>query len=126
MTVVSKGEIWFVSIPLFGHLGPLLLQGDELARRGWSVTVATGEEGRPAVERWWQSAQACTGGGGARETGVTWHATHRSLACVSCEKGRVRSRGGRPATCTTAWASIAARSSAGSWHFAQSDLAGAS
>ena len=46
-----KGAIWFASIPLFGHLGPLLLQAEELARRGWEVTVATTEEGRAAVER---------------------------------------------------------------------------
>jgi UDP:flavonoid glycosyltransferase YjiC (YdhE family) len=48
---LSRGDIWLVSIPLYGHLGPLLLQGAELARRGWRVSVATTEEARPAVER---------------------------------------------------------------------------
>jgi UDP:flavonoid glycosyltransferase YjiC (YdhE family) len=39
----------FTSAPLFGHLRPLLLQADELMRRGWRVTVASFEEARPIV-----------------------------------------------------------------------------
>mgnify|MGYP002780876510 CR=1 FL=1 len=49
---MSDGRsIWLVSIPLMGHLGPLLQQGRELARRGWNVSVATSEEGAGAVAR---------------------------------------------------------------------------
>lgn len=34
------------SLPFFGHLGPLLAQGEELAERGWRVSVASLEDGR--------------------------------------------------------------------------------
>jgi UDP:flavonoid glycosyltransferase YjiC (YdhE family) len=34
------------SMPFFGHLGPLLALGDELARRNWRVSVVSLEEGR--------------------------------------------------------------------------------
>jgi UDP:flavonoid glycosyltransferase YjiC (YdhE family) len=36
----------FTSLPFFGHVGPLLAQGEELARRGWRVSVASLEDGR--------------------------------------------------------------------------------
>jgi UDP:flavonoid glycosyltransferase YjiC (YdhE family) len=35
------------SRPFFGHLGPLLAQGDALCDRGWRVTVASLEDARP-------------------------------------------------------------------------------
>src|SRR5262245_36493470 len=34
------------SLPFFGHLGPLLAQGNELVERGWRVSVASLEDGR--------------------------------------------------------------------------------
>lgn len=40
VTANSK-HIVFVSIPLPGHLGPLLAQGQQLANRGWHVLIAT-------------------------------------------------------------------------------------
>lgn len=33
----------FVSVPLVGHITPLLRQAEELARRGWLVKIASGE-----------------------------------------------------------------------------------
>ncbi len=41
----------FTSAPFFGHLNPLLLQAEELVRRGWKVSVASFEEARPIVAR---------------------------------------------------------------------------
>jgi UDP:flavonoid glycosyltransferase YjiC (YdhE family) len=41
----------FTSAPFIGHLGPLLLQADELTQRGWRVSVASLEEVRPFVAR---------------------------------------------------------------------------
>lgn len=41
----------FVSIPLIGHLNPLIPQAEELARRGWRVAVASTREVRSHVER---------------------------------------------------------------------------
>ncbi len=41
----------FVSIPLIGHLNPLLTQAEELARRGWRVALASTQEVRTHVER---------------------------------------------------------------------------
>jgi UDP:flavonoid glycosyltransferase YjiC (YdhE family) len=35
------------SAPFFGHLGPLIVQGDALCDRGWRVTVASLEDARP-------------------------------------------------------------------------------
>ena len=35
------------SAPFFGHLGPLLVQGDALCDRGWRVTIASLEAARP-------------------------------------------------------------------------------
>lgn len=40
----------FASIPLVGHLNPLLLQAEELARRGWRIAVASTTEARAHVE----------------------------------------------------------------------------
>jgi UDP:flavonoid glycosyltransferase YjiC (YdhE family) len=39
----------FTSAPFFGHRNPLLLQADELVRRGWKISVASFEEARPIV-----------------------------------------------------------------------------
>jgi len=50
-TPARRPSLLVASIPLFGHLGPVLRLGAELARRGWRVTVATSEEGRQHVER---------------------------------------------------------------------------
>jgi len=47
--VENRPYALFTSAPFFGHLKPLLLQGDELARRGWRVSVASLEEARPIV-----------------------------------------------------------------------------
>ncbi len=41
----------FVSIPLIGHLNPLIPQALELARRGWRVAIACTRELRAHVER---------------------------------------------------------------------------
>ena len=41
----------FVSIPLIGHLNPLIPQAEELARRGWHVAIACTQELRTHVER---------------------------------------------------------------------------
>lgn len=41
----------FVSIPLIGHLNPLIPQAEELARRGWHVALASTSEVRSHVER---------------------------------------------------------------------------
>lgn len=41
----------FVSIPLIGHLNPLIPQAEELARRGWRVALASTHEVRAHVER---------------------------------------------------------------------------
>lgn len=41
----------FVSIPLIGHLNPLIPQAEELARRGWQVAIACTQELRAHVER---------------------------------------------------------------------------
>ncbi len=41
----------FVSIPLIGHLNPLIPQAEELARRGWHVAIACTQELRAHVER---------------------------------------------------------------------------
>lgn len=43
------GHAIFVSIPLVGHLTPLVQQGLELSRRGWNVTFATLESGKGPV-----------------------------------------------------------------------------
>lgn len=47
--VANVPHALFTAAPLFGHLGPLLLQADELVRRGWRVTFATFEEARSIV-----------------------------------------------------------------------------
>ncbi len=41
------GHALFTSTPFVGHLGPLLTQADELVCRGWRVSVACLEDGRP-------------------------------------------------------------------------------
>jgi UDP:flavonoid glycosyltransferase YjiC (YdhE family) len=41
----------FTAGPLYGHMRPLLLQADELARRGWRVVFAVLDEGRQHVAR---------------------------------------------------------------------------
>ena len=41
----------FTSIPLVGHLNPLLRQAEELQRRGWRVAVARAREMAPHVAR---------------------------------------------------------------------------
>jgi UDP:flavonoid glycosyltransferase YjiC (YdhE family) len=52
MTVIASApHAVFTSAPFTGHLGPLLLQADELTRRGWRVSVASLEEARPFVAR---------------------------------------------------------------------------
>ena len=40
----------FVSIPLIGHLNPLIPQAEALARRGWRVALASTSEVRSHVE----------------------------------------------------------------------------
>src|SRR5215471_10718224 len=40
----------FLSIPLYGHIRPLLLQARALARRGWDVFLASMDEARAFVE----------------------------------------------------------------------------
>ena len=40
----------FASIPLIGHLNPLLRQAEELSRRGWRVALASTTEARSHVE----------------------------------------------------------------------------
>ena len=40
----------FLSIPLYGHIRPLLLQARTLARRGWDVRLASLDEARRFVE----------------------------------------------------------------------------
>ena len=40
----------FTAIPFVGHLNPLLLQAEELTRRGWRCAVASMSEARPHVE----------------------------------------------------------------------------
>jgi UDP:flavonoid glycosyltransferase YjiC (YdhE family) len=47
----------FVSIPMLGHLSPLLIQGAELARRGWRVRVASLEDARKHVEGKYQGVE---------------------------------------------------------------------
>lgn len=41
----------FVSIPLIGHINPLIPQAEELARRGWRVGLASTQEVRGHIER---------------------------------------------------------------------------
>ena len=41
----------FVSIPLIGHLNPLIPQAEALARRGWRVALASTSEVRSHIER---------------------------------------------------------------------------
>ncbi len=42
----KQRHVLFVSLPAFGHLGPLLVQGRELRRRGWRVSIASTQEAR--------------------------------------------------------------------------------
>ena len=41
----------FVTLPAHGHVNPVLPVVAELARRGWRISVATGERFRPEVEK---------------------------------------------------------------------------
>lgn len=45
-----RGHALFTAVPLVGHLNPLLVQAEELASRGWRVTVVSMEEMRRHVE----------------------------------------------------------------------------
>lgn len=45
------GYALFVSIPLIGHINPLLPQAEELARRGWRVALASTQNVRGHIER---------------------------------------------------------------------------
>jgi len=48
ITSTSK-HIVYISIPLPGHLGPLIAQGQQLAQRGWHVSIATPNKGQNFV-----------------------------------------------------------------------------
>jgi UDP:flavonoid glycosyltransferase YjiC (YdhE family) len=49
--IANAPHALFSAPPFVGHLGPLLLQADELVRRNWRVSVASFEEARPFVVR---------------------------------------------------------------------------
>lgn len=53
MTDGSPGQarhVLFAALPFYGHLIPLIRQGEELARRGWRVSIASGEDARRHLE----------------------------------------------------------------------------
>lgn len=56
-----KQHALFISVPLPGHLGPLVAQGQALADRGWNVTIASTEQMRSLVEN--QTKQPTSGAG---------------------------------------------------------------
>jgi UDP:flavonoid glycosyltransferase YjiC (YdhE family) len=60
--------IVFASIPLHGHLGPLLRQASELARGGFNVSVATNSDARAHVD-------GTSGGVSFIDLGPSWLAT---------------------------------------------------
>jgi UDP:flavonoid glycosyltransferase YjiC (YdhE family) len=43
----AQPSVLFACLPLYGHLGPLQRQAKELARRGWTVRIASTDEARP-------------------------------------------------------------------------------
>lgn len=47
----KPGYALFVSVPLIGHINPLLPQAEELARRGWRVALASTQNVRGHIER---------------------------------------------------------------------------
>jgi hypothetical protein len=50
MSIGRQKYALFVSVPLVGHMNPLLRQAEELARRGYDVALASTSEARSYVE----------------------------------------------------------------------------
>lgn len=83
-------RILFASIPLYGHLGPLLRQAGELARRGWRVQVASTEEALTYTQKQNQRIEFVTIGAGGLDVGKAEELIERVSAEPDFLKGMMQ------------------------------------